>query len=55
MNKTKLYNCHTQYKAKMVDFAGFEMPIQYSSIIGEHKAVRETVGVFDVLIWAKLL
>lgn len=32
----------------MVDFAGFEMPIQYSSIIAEHKAVRNNVGVFDV-------
>jgi glycine cleavage system T protein (aminomethyltransferase) len=48
MKRTKFYNCHLDHNAKMVDFAGFEMPIQYSSIIGEHKAVRETVGVFDV-------
>ena len=48
MEKTKFYNCHIKNNAKMVDFAGFNMPIQYSSIIAEHKAVRETVGVFDV-------
>ena len=48
MQKTKFYNSHIKYKAKMVDFAGFTMPIQYNSIIAEHKAVRETVGVFDV-------
>jgi len=32
----------------MVEFAGYEMPVQYSSIIAEHKAVRNSVGVFDV-------
>jgi len=48
MKKTKFYNCHINENAKMVDFVGFEMPIQYTSIIAEHKAVRETVGVFDV-------
>lgn len=48
MKKTKFYNCHVKENAKMVDFVGFEMPIQYTSIIAEHKAVRETVGVFDV-------
>lgn len=48
MEKTKFYNCHLNNNAKMVDFAGFNMPIQYSSIIAEHKAVRESVGVFDV-------
>jgi len=48
MKRTKFYNCHLKHNAKMVDFAGFEMPIQYSSIIAEHKAVRESVGMFDV-------
>ncbi len=48
MKKTKLYNCHKKNNAKLVDFAGYEMPIQYSSIIAEHKAVRTSVGVFDV-------
>ena len=48
MKRTKFYKCHLANSAKMVDFAGYEMPIQYSSIISEHKAVRESVGVFDV-------
>ena len=32
----------------MADFAGWEMPIQYNSIVAEHKSVRERVGIFDV-------
>ena len=48
MKQTKFYNCHIKSNAKMVDFAGFEMPIQYSSIRAEHKIVRSSVGVFDV-------
>lgn len=48
MKKTKFYNIHVKNGAKIVEFAGYQMPIQYSSIIGEHKAVRKSVGVFDV-------
>jgi len=48
MKKTKFYSIHEKLGAKIVEFAGFLMPIQYSSIIGEHKAVRNSVGVFDV-------
>ena len=48
MKKTKFNNIHKKLGAKLVEFAGYEMPIQYSSIIAEHKAVRESVGVFDV-------
>ncbi|HSP88018.1 MAG TPA: glycine cleavage system aminomethyltransferase GcvT [Ignavibacteriaceae bacterium] len=48
MKKTKFYNVHKKLGAKIVEFAGYEMPIQYSSIIAEHKAVRNSVGVFDV-------
>lgn len=48
MKRTKFYNIHKKLNAKIVEFAGFEMPIQYSSIIQEHKAVRHKVGVFDV-------
>lgn len=48
MKQTKFNKIHKQLGAKMVEFAGFEMPIQYSSIIAEHKAVRNSVGVFDV-------
>ena len=48
MKRTNFYNIHKNLGAKIVEFAGFEMPIQYSSIIAEHKAVRTSVGVFDV-------
>jgi aminomethyltransferase len=48
MKKTKFYNVHQKTGAKIVEFAGFLMPIQYTSIIAEHKAVRNKVGVFDV-------
>jgi aminomethyltransferase len=48
MKKTKFYNIHEKLGAKIIEFAGYLMPIQYSSIITEHKAVRNTVGVFDV-------
>ncbi|MEO8447040.1 MAG: glycine cleavage system aminomethyltransferase GcvT [bacterium] len=48
MKKTALNNIHKYLGAKLVEFAGYEMPIQYEGIIAEHKAVRESVGVFDV-------
>ena len=48
MAKTYLYNNHIKLGAKMVDFAGWEMPIQYTSIIEEHNNVRNNAGLFDV-------
>jgi len=48
LRRTPLSTHHRALGAKMVDFAGWEMPIQYSSIISEHKSVRENVGIFDV-------
>ena len=48
MKKTAFNNIHKKLGAKLVEFAGFEMPLQYSSIIAEHRAVRNTVGLFDV-------
>ena len=48
MNKTPLYENHLALNAKLVDFAGFQMPIQYSSISDEHKQVRNSAGIFDV-------
>lgn len=48
MKKTTFNKVHKKLGAKMVEFAGYEMPIQYTSIISEHKAVRNSVGVFDV-------
>ena len=48
MKKTKFNSVHKKQGAKLIEFAGYEMPIQYSSIVEEHKAVRNSVGVFDV-------
>ena len=46
--KTTLYDSHDKLGAKLVPFAGFLMPLQYSGIIDEHKHVRSKVGLFDV-------
>ena len=48
LKKTCLHDRHVELGARMSPFAGFDMPIQYSGIIDEHKAVREHVGMFDV-------
>jgi aminomethyltransferase len=48
MKRTPFFRLHQQLGAKIVEFGGFEMPIRYRSIIEEHRAVRATVGVFDV-------
>jgi len=46
--KSVLYNLHKKLGARFTEFAGFEMPIQYSSILDEHLTVRKKVGLFDV-------
>lgn len=46
--RTSLYDIHVHAGAKMVPFAGYEMPVQYSGIVKEHMAVRNSVGIFDV-------
>ena len=48
LQKTCLYDSHVALGARMSPFAGFMMPIQYSSIIEEHNAVRQKAGMFDV-------
>lgn len=48
MKKTALYDKHIALGAKMVPFAGYEMPVRYGSEIEEHHAVRKSVGMFDV-------
>ena len=48
MLRTPLYDWHVAHSARMVDFAGWEMPIQYTSIVEEHTTVRERVGIFDI-------
>src|SRR4029077_1407363 len=46
--KTPLYDEHMQLGAKIVPFAGWLMPVQYTSIVEEHLAVRNNVGIFDI-------
>src|SRR6202022_1145696 len=48
LKRTPLYSLHRELGAKMVDFGGWEMTVQYEGILEEHRAVRERVGLFDV-------
>jgi aminomethyltransferase len=48
LKKTPLNELHKTLGGKMVDFGGWELPVQYSGILEEHQAVRERAGVFDV-------
>src|SRR5213080_1691655 len=48
MKKTPINETHRKMGAKMVDFGGWDMPVQYSGVIDEHLAVRNAVGLFDV-------
>jgi aminomethyltransferase len=48
LRRTPLYDCHREAGAKIVDFAGWEMPVQYTGVIEEHRAVRTAAGLFDV-------
>src|SRR3954453_7280650 len=48
LRKTALNAMHRKMGAKMVDFGGWDMPVEYSGLIAEHMAVRTGVGVFDV-------
>ena len=53
--KTPLYDEHVRLGAKMVPFAGWLMPVQYTSIVAEHQAVRNDVGIFDISHMGQLL
>src|SRR6202049_4191212 len=48
LKRTPLHAVHVSLGAKMVDFGGWDMPVQYSGIVEEHLAVRQAVGLFDV-------
>ena len=48
LKRTPLYNEHKKLNARLIDFGGFEMPVQYNGIKQEHTAVREHAGLFDV-------
>src|SRR5262245_5453717 len=53
--RTPLYDRHLSHGARMVDFAGWEMPVQYKGILDEHRAVRERCGIFDITHMGELV
>lgn len=55
LKRTPLYEVHRALGARMVAFAGWEMPVQYASIIDEHRTVRTAVGLFDLSHMGELL
>jgi aminomethyltransferase len=54
-SKTPLYEEHVRLGARMVPFAGWLMPVQYTSIVEEHQAVRNNVGIFDISHMGQLI
>ncbi len=54
MKRTPLYQIHVSAHAKLVDFAGWEMPIQYSGVVDEYQTVRTAAGLFDLNPMARL-
>src|SRR5690606_16652554 len=48
MKRTPLYQEHVDLGARMIEFGGWEMPVQYTSLISEHRSVREHAGIFDL-------
>ena len=48
LKRTPLHATHREWGAKLVPFGGWEMPLQYSGIVAEHRAVRERAGLFDI-------
>ncbi|HEX5400057.1 MAG TPA: glycine cleavage system aminomethyltransferase GcvT [Verrucomicrobiae bacterium] len=48
LKRTALFSSHQQLGARLIDFGGWEMPVQYTSITGEHLAVRNAAGLFDI-------
>lgn len=55
MRKTPLNNVHREAGAKLIDFGGWEMPVQYQGIIAEHRAVRNYAGLFDASHMGEIL
>ena len=53
--RTALYDEHVRRGAKMVPFAGWLMPVHYTSIVEEHQAVRNSVGIFDISHMGQLI
>src|SRR5882672_9932198 len=48
LKRTALFSAHQKLGAKLIDFGGWEMPVQYTSITDEHLAVRSAAGIFDI-------
>jgi len=48
LKRTPLFSAHQKLGARLVEFGGWEMPVQYSSIVDEHLAVRKAAGLFDI-------
>ncbi|HOW56878.1 MAG TPA: hypothetical protein PKZ12_02670, partial [Smithellaceae bacterium] len=48
MKKTPLYEKHEALHAKIIDFGGWAMPVQYTNVIDEHKTTRNAAGLFDI-------
>lgn len=48
LKRTPLFDTYKEYGAKTIDFGGWELPVQFSSIKEEHEAVRTKAGLFDV-------
>ncbi len=48
LKRTPLFETHQRLGAKLIDFGGWEMPVQYTSIVDEHHAVRKAAGIFDI-------
>ena len=48
LKQTALYSAHQKLGARLIDFGGWEMPVQYTGIVEEHLAVRHAAGIFDI-------
>ncbi|HSU55582.1 MAG TPA: hypothetical protein VLT36_16115, partial [Candidatus Dormibacteraeota bacterium] len=48
MKRTPLFDAHRRLGGKLIEFGGWEMPVQYTSITDEHLAVRNAAGIFDI-------
>ncbi|MDB6057256.1 MAG: glycine cleavage system protein [Verrucomicrobiales bacterium] len=55
LKRTPLYNAHQKLGARLIEFGGWEMPVQYTSIIDEHQAVRTAAGIFDIAHMGEVL
>jgi aminomethyltransferase len=55
MKRTRLYDSHKRWNGRMIEFFGWEMPVEYTGIIDEHMAVRTRAGLFDVSHMGEIL